>query len=103
MWPYRFAILTLVAALQPMIAATTANATPCSSSLVTVVCRRSWNLHWTLAASFAVIQAVFQLVIAVVGSRVEHRRDPIVASDTDFFCGEDVVIAFALRSRESSH
>ena len=94
MWPYRFAILTLVAALQPMIAATTANATPCSSSLVTVVCRRSWNLHWTLAASFAVIQAVFQLVIAVVGS---------VASDTDFFCGEDVVIAFALRSRESSH
>jgi hypothetical protein len=39
MWPYRLAIRTLVAGLQPMIVATTANGTPRSRSLVTVVCR----------------------------------------------------------------
>ena len=37
MWPYRFAMRALVAALQPMISATTANGCPASSSLVTAV------------------------------------------------------------------
>src|SRR5438445_5620451 len=57
MWPYRFAIRTVVEALQPMIAATTENGAPASSIRVQAVWRRSWKRHCTPARFFAASQA----------------------------------------------
>ena len=68
MWPYLFAIRTVVAALHPNRDATTGSGTPPSSIRVQHVCRRSWNRQRTSAASFADSHPSFQLLIGRVGS-----------------------------------
>jgi hypothetical protein len=68
MWPYRFAILAVVAGLQPRIEATTESGTPPSSILVTQVCLRSWKRIVTSVSFLTVSHDSFHDVMALVGS-----------------------------------
>ena len=69
MWPYRLAMIAVVAADQPRMVATTESGAPPSSIRVQAVCRMSWNRAVTSAARFAVAQAVFQLPMGWFGLR----------------------------------